>query len=793
MATNMLQFLLHADRDIDKDEVNRQNRRAIHYLAVGGISISLANAAAQAVIQGAPLLVQKSFWLFAYYVVLLVLDRWIIPRTYRRSTMLVYVLEAPILLVATLLGTVWDPTHQAITFLMFLIAMPVFILDRPVRVMGVMIGWSAAFLAMVFAFKVPEMHSPDLTHVVEFLLLSLLVSYVVLKLRFEVVHSLERTQYHLEHDVLTTLQNRLCLEARLDDYVGRRLFVAMGDVDHLTLLNDFYGRESGDHILISFAHELKDTFGKKDTYRYGSDEVLCIAVDADDANGVARIDACRDHLRETLGGQFHAPLSYSFGYVTGTPADAQELRNMLQLATIHAHRAKRQGEGKTIGEPYNDQALRAAIVESNVSTHARAYEINQLTGLPTVPYFVTRTEELLNTVIDLDLIPMVGYINIDNFREYNDVFGYAKGDQLIRLVAELLRKALPQRHIAYITGSQFAVMCYRGEVKPAMRLVNAGLLTHDPNHPIHMHAGFAEYFEGASVISLLDKAKLAHQNVDDSKGECYRYYDSALDQEIRFRKYLISHIDNAIDRGWLKVHYQPIVRAQDGVVCNLEALSRWNDPVYGLLPPAQFISTLESERIIYKLSLNVVKQVMRDLRRLSDRNLPLVPVSVNLSRNDFSECDMVEAITKIVDNAGMLHNLLCIEITESAFVEKQELLKREVDRFRSRGFNVWMDDFGSEYSTLNLLQELNFDLIKIDMQFMKNWSPGGPNAVIVAHIIDMCNQLGLTTLVEGVEEPDQHDALYAMGSDKLQGYLFSPPRPISDIINIAEIRHWSLG
>ncbi len=793
MNNTVLQFLFRADRDVNKEEINRQNRRAIHYLAMGGIPVSLANAAAQSVIQGVPLLVQKSFWLFAYYLILLVLDRWVIPRQYQRSTMLVYLLETPIMLVATLLGTIWDPSHQAITFLMFLIAMPVFILDRPARVMGAMIGWSAVFMGMVFAFKTPDMFSPDLTHVIEFLLISILVSYVVLKLRFEVVHSLERTQYHLEHDVLTMLQNRLCLETRLESYVGKRLFVTMGDVDHLTLLNDFYGSESGDQILTSFCHELKSTFGDKDTYRYGGDDVLCIAVGTDEDNGTALIDRCRDHLNGSIGSQFHAPLTYSFGYVTGTPADAKELRNMLQLATIYAHRAKKQGEGKTIGGAYNDQALRSGILESNISTHARAYELNQLTGLPTMPYFVARSEELLSTVIDLDLTPVVGYVNIDDFREFNDVFGYAKGDQLICLTADLLRKALPQRHVAYITGSQFAVMCYRAEVKPAMRLVNAGLLTHDPNHPVHMRAGFAEYFEGASVISLLDKAKLAHKNVNDNQGECYRYYDATLDQEIRFRKYLISHIDSAIDRGWLKVHYQPIVRAEDGVVCNLEALSRWNDPVYGLLPPAQFISTLESEHIIYKLSLNVVRQVMRDLRHLSDLNLPLVPVSVNLSRNDFSECDMVEAITRIVDNAGMPHNLLCIEITESAFVEKQELLKHEVDRFRSRGFNVWMDDFGSEYSTLNLLQELNFDLIKIDMQFMKNWTPTSQNAIIVAHIIDMCNQMGLTTLVEGVEEPEQHEALYKMGSDKLQGYLFSPPRPISDIINIAEIKHWSLG
>ena len=172
---------------------------------------------------------------------------------------------------------------------------------------------------------------------------------------------------------------------------------------------------------------------------------------------------------------------------------------------------------------------------------------------------------------------------------------------------------------------------------------------------------------------------------------------------------------------------------------------------------------------------------MRDFRRLEKNGIPLVPVSVNLSRNDFFECDIVEEIRAIVDESGYSRRLLNIEITESAFADDQGLLKSEVDRFRALGFAVWMDDFGSEYSTLNLLEHLNFDLIKIDMQFMRNFTSESKNAIILADIVGMCRRLGITTLVEGVETQEQYEALKQFGTDKLQGYLFSRPKSLDDL------------
>ena len=172
---------------------------------------------------------------------------------------------------------------------------------------------------------------------------SLAVTDIVLRLRFEVVYNLDRAKYHLEHDVLTNLRNRLSFEMRAESYVGRPLFIATGNVDHLALITDFYGNETGDDVFSTFAATLKDLFGEGYTYRYGGNDLLCVATDerAEDASKL--LSTCRDRMRDTHFDGVGAPITYSFGFVTGTPDDSDELANMVQMAHIYTHQAQSQG------------------------------------------------------------------------------------------------------------------------------------------------------------------------------------------------------------------------------------------------------------------------------------------------------------------------------------------------------------------------------------------------------------------------------------------------------------------
>lgn len=780
---SLWRFLKAEEFDRCRNEINDENRRAISLLARAGLPLSIANMLSNFVIMSDRGGGAQGLWMVLYFGLLLLIDKKVLPRDFPRATIMLYVLEIPAMLISILLGTVWDPNYQAVTYLLFIMAMPVFILDRPIRLLGIFTGWTALFLILSASVKDPGIFRGDLFHIIEFYMAATAVTYVVLRIRLENLKNLERTRYHLEHDSLTGMRNRNALVHSLNHYVGKPLFVLLGDLDQLTLYNDFYGHDIGDNMLINFAQSLVRYFGEMDTYRYGGDEVLCIAVGTPVEECLDRLEKVRKRLRHNEFDDGRViTLTCAFGYVTATPQSEKEFQDMLQLADIHAHKAKSVGRDKTVGGTFDAAHLRAGIMESNISTHARVFETNQLTGLPSMSYFISRADELLTSVAVMERGPGVVFLNLLHFRDFNDEFGYAEGDELIRRTAGWLRQYFPKRHICCVTGNQFGVLCYQDEVEMGIRRLNEQLMCFKPGFPIYCKAGFARYTGQESSISLMDKAKVAHDSIYDSKDIHYRFYDAKLDEEDRFRQYIVSHVDEAIERGYLKVFYQPIMRSVTGEVCNEEALSRWDDPKYGFLPPFQFIPVLEEKRLIYKVNLNVVRQVLKDFQTKRERGVPCVPVSVNLSRYDFTQCDMVKAICDLVDATDVPRSLIKVEITESALIDNQDLVKREMERFRENGFEVWMDDFGSEYSTLNLLQELNFDLIKIDMQFMKNFGETGKNAIIVSNVIDMARQMGITTLVEGVETQEQYRILRKLGAEKVQGYLFNRPNPLEYII-----------
>ena len=202
LFARIAEFLKGDEIFADGEEAASQNRLAIRYFAATGIPVGIANIVAQTLLGGTQELEAQSYWIVVYYAILLLLDRYVIPSKCRQATLLLYLCEAPVLLMSILLGTVWDPSTQAITFLMIMVTVPVFILDRPLRLMSIMLGWNIVFLGMCAAVKDPSILQTGLLHALEFYLSSVAIIYVVLRLRLQVQRSLERTRYHLEHDVV---------------------------------------------------------------------------------------------------------------------------------------------------------------------------------------------------------------------------------------------------------------------------------------------------------------------------------------------------------------------------------------------------------------------------------------------------------------------------------------------------------------------------------------------------------------------------------------------------------------
>ncbi len=240
-------------------------------------------------------------------------------------------------------------------------------------------------------------------------------------------------------------------------------------------------------------------------------------------------------------------------------------------------------------------------------------------------------------------------------------------------------------------------------------------------------------------------------------------------------KYIVKNIDEAIKQKWIKIYYQPVIRVVNGRLCGMEALARWDDPEYGLLSPRDFIHVLEDHDLIDKLDDYIINEACRELRARINEGLDIVPFSFNLSRKDFELCDIFEVVDSAVRQYEISKEFVNIEITESALNQDSDKMQKEMERFSKAGYKVWMDDFGSGYSSLNILKDFDFDEIKIDMKFIQDFSDKARR--IVMSVINMAKELNIQTLAEGVETEEQLEFLKTIGCEKAQGFLFSKPLP----------------
>ncbi|SCY09737.1 EAL domain-containing protein [Butyrivibrio sp. INlla14] len=246
-------------------------------------------------------------------------------------------------------------------------------------------------------------------------------------------------------------------------------------------------------------------------------------------------------------------------------------------------------------------------------------------------------------------------------------------------------------------------------------------------------------------------------------------------------KYVVANIEKALENGWVKVYYQPVVRALTGQLCGAESLARWIDPEMGFLSPDKFIGALEESRQIHKLDCWIVKKVCSDISERIHNGLDAVPVSINFSRLDLEATDMLKVLEDAVDEYDIPRDYIHVEITESMIVSDAELMSGMIERFRSTGYEVWMDDFGSGYSSLTVLKDYHFDTLKLDMSFLRSFDDKS-KAIITSTVI-MAKEIDIMTLAEGVENQEQVEFLKNIGCGRLQGYYYGKPMPINDFFD----------
>lgn len=408
---------------------------------------------------------------------------------------------------------------------------------------------------------------------------------------------------------------------------------------------------------------------------------------------------------------------------------------------------------------------------------------DSLTGLMSVNSFYERSKAAIDSVGLGEIAFHIVYFNIENMKTYNERFGMTAGDELLVYLAQRIEASFEHVLLSRVADDRFVLLTYGDDLQQGITHVYEGVLGYSSELRTVVRAGVYEYGGDKDMALACDRAKLACDYIRGRYDVYWRQYDEGLLEMRRHKQYILDRFDRALKEGHIRVYFQPIVRTIGRRMSQVEALARWIDPDEGFISPGDFIPVLEESRLVHRLDIHIIELACQSYADMVARNLPPIAANVNLSRLDLDLCDIVTETHELMTRYNVPARMINIEITESAFSHNSDLLRQTIDRFHDLGMQVWMDDFGSGYSSLNVLREFPFDVIKFDMSFLRHRDEASlaKSRSMLPHIITMVKDLGFQTLVEGVETQEQLDFLEKIGCEKVQGYYFAKPAPMEEL------------
>jgi diguanylate cyclase len=428
------------------------------------------------------------------------------------------------------------------------------------------------------------------------------------------------------------------------------------------------------------------------------------------------------------------------------------------------------------------------VTTSMLNSEAIAHHLaghDTLSGLPNRLRFSEHLAGLLPRAVDGDGIAVL-FIDLDKFKEVNDTYGHAAGDEVLVGCAQRMAAQLRANDVlARFGGDEFAVI--QTGVKSAL---DAEVLARRIIESIRpaFQLGDAEAYVGASIgvalapangkdaAELMRLADIAMYRAKNEGRNRACFFEQRMDDTLRLRKVVEDDLRHAIARNELELHYQPQVTADGSRIIGVEALVRWRHPVHGLIPPIEFIGIAEERGLIIQLGEWVIRRACLDAK-----NWPDVSIACNVSAIQFRQTDFVQSVSNALAETGFDPTRLELELTESIVVANADQAEDSMMDLRAMGVKLALDDFGTGYSSLIYLRRFAFDKIKLDKSFLDSLEDTGESAILVHSVVHLGRALGLTVTAEGVETQDQQRFLNAVGCHLLQGYLFSKPVPAAQM------------
>ena len=379
---------------------------------------------------------------------------------------------------------------------------------------------------------------------------------------------------------------------------------------------------------------------------------------------------------------------------------------------------------------------------------------------------------------------MIGFFEIANFNMINDVFGSEFGTYTVKKIADTIKATASEKTLyGRLTYDSFGILINKDifdEEKLEKMLETFTVSDKTLEHHVLIYFGIYDLRQGTDVDVPLffDSARLATTKIKDNYSKRIAYYDDQLRNSAIHEQLISNQLKGAIENREIRPFLQPIVDSR-GMLAGAEALVRWIHPEEGFMNPGQFIPVFEKNGLISEVDKYMWRCACEILAEWEKRNIDSF-ISINVSPKDFYRLDVVSELKALVEEFDIDPKKLRVEITESAMTSDTLDMIKTVGKLHDLGFIVEMDDFGSGYSSLNLLKDINLDLIKIDMQFLRDSERNMKANMIIKNIINMSEDLGIDTLTEGVETAKQFEKLFDMGCRLYQGYYFSKPVSVED-------------
>ena len=432
----------------------------------------------------------------------------------------------------------------------------------------------------------------------------------------------------------------------------------------------------------------------------------------------------------------------------------------------------------------------ALLVTNLIRTHRSNRQMRNLvlrdniTGNRNWFWFAMKSKEILKKRKAGVNYAVVSLIFV-RYRNYVLCHSVDQGEQTLRLVWQNICAFLDKNEIcSHGTINNFQILMKANsedEARERLRSIIKSLEAIGIDHDFNFQAGVfmipSNVRKNADIDLLYNNASAARMTLESTEESGIAFFDNKLVEDEKWIDLVTEHQKEAIEKEEFKVYYQPKYDPRTNEQLGAEALIRWVSDEMGFVPPGKFIPIFENSGFITEIDHYMLSHVARDQKKWLDEGRKCIPVSVNVSRAHFAEINLADQIRSIVDEAGAPHELIEIELTESAFFDDKKLMLYTINKLKKYGFLVSMDDFGSGYSSLNSLKDMPLNILKLDAGFFRGENDNERAEIVVSEILHLAKKLNMTTVAEGVDEQHQVDFLAAEGCNMIQGYYYSKPMP----------------